>query len=218
MIAEGRSNRALLERYNMALTNAEQQSQIAEALSNYGYNAAKIAEGRALLNTAETVYETQNTEHLQENQAYALYLPHYESVRTAYQSHRRLAKVVFKNDHVALSALKLTGRTPEAYIKWLDTIEAFYNGILNNTDYLAKMATLNITQQDLQEVQNNINLMVDARTNYQRERGESQDATKAKDQAFADIAEWMSDFYAVARVALQDHPQLLESLDKFVRS
>ncbi len=53
---------------------------------------------------------------------------------------------------------------------------------------------------------------------YLREVGESQDATKQKDAAFAEIDDWMRDFYAVARIALEDHPQLLETLGILVRS
>ncbi|NLT49572.1 MAG: hypothetical protein GXX85_01480, partial [Ignavibacteria bacterium] len=48
--------------------------------------------------------------------------------------------------------------------------------------------------------------------------GESEDATKEKDAAFAKMDKWMSDFYAVARIALEDKPQLLEALGKIVKS
>lgn len=53
---------------------------------------------------------------------------------------------------------------------------------------------------------------------YLLKKGESQDATKLKDSAFGEIDDWMSEFYAVAKIALEDNPQLLESLGKFVRS
>ena len=50
------------------------------------------------------------------------------------------------------------------------------------------------------------------------EKGETQNATKVKDQAFTAIEKWMRKFYAVANIALEDNPQLLESLGVFVRS
>ena len=53
---------------------------------------------------------------------------------------------------------------------------------------------------------------------YLKEKGESQDATKIKDEVFAKLDDWMSEFYAVAKIALEDNPQLLESLGKLVRS
>ena len=53
---------------------------------------------------------------------------------------------------------------------------------------------------------------------YLREKGESQDATKLKDAPFIELEDWMREFYTVAKIALKDNPQLLESLGKFVRS
>jgi len=58
----------------------------------------------------------------------------------------------------------------------------------------------------------------DARAEYLREIGESQDATKAKNAAFSTIDDWMSEFYAIAEIGLEDNPQLLEALGKTVRS
>ena len=57
-----------------------------------------------------------------------------------------------------------------------------------------------------------------ARAVYLKEKGETQVATQTKDAALAKIDDWMSEFFAVARIALEDQPQLLEVLGKTVRS
>lgn len=80
------------------------------------------------------------------------------------------------------------------------------------------MARLKITADDLTTTNTLITELETARTEYLREKGESQDTTKAKDAALATIDDWMSEFYAVAKIALEDNPQLLESLGKIVRS
>jgi len=51
-----------------------------------------------------------------------------------------------------------------------------------------------------------------------RELGESQDATQTKDKALAAISIWMRDFYDVAKIALDDSPQLLEVLGLSVKN
>ena len=63
-----------------------------------------------------------------------------------------------------------------------------------------------------------INAIETTRTLYLKEVGESQEATKTKDKALAELEEWMSDFYAVAKIAMEDQPQLLETLGLLVRS
>ena len=63
-----------------------------------------------------------------------------------------------------------------------------------------------------------INELETARAVYLRELGESQEATRTKDAAFAKIDDWMGEFYAVAKIALEEKPQLLEALGKSVKS
>ena len=96
--------------------------------------------------------------------------------------------------------------------------QKFYTVASTDTDIQAKLIRLKITTEELNGT---IQLITDlelARAEYLREKGESQDATKLKDSAFGEIDDWMSEFYAVAKIALEDNPQLLESLGKFVRS
>lgn len=52
---------------------------------------------------------------------------------------------------------------------------------------------------------------------YIREKGESQDATKKKDETFKNLTEWTHTCYTVAKIALREDKQLLESLVKLVK-
>ncbi|MBT0606938.1 hypothetical protein [Aequorivita echinoideorum] len=218
MIPNKRTYQDKFELFNMALTNAEEQPEIAAAMAQYGYTAARIQEGKDLLETTQDIANTNAKELREEHQSYAEYLPLYTEVRDTYRTHRRLGKVAFKKDHVALSALKLIGQLPVNYIPWLAHVKTFYEGTLSNPNYITKMANFGITEQVLTQTNEKVSQMVNARNVYQKESGEGQDATKHKEEAFENLDEWMSDFYAVARVALREHPQLLESLGKFVRS
>jgi len=81
-----------------------------------------------------------------------------------------------------------------------------------------KLARLNVTPAELESTISLIAELELTRAEYLREKGESQDATKTKDKTFGELDEWMSEFYTVGKIALEDSPQLLESLGKFIRS
>jgi len=93
------------------------------------------------------------------------------------------------------------------------------NGYVATTDTAiqTKLARLAITADSLTAGNTLITELEAARAEYLKEVGESQDATKAKDAAFAKMDDWMSEFYAVARIGLEDNPQLLEALGKVVK-
>jgi hypothetical protein len=77
---------------------------------------------------------------------------------------------------------------------------------------------LKVTSEDLNAANTLISELEAARSEYLKEKGESQDSTKQKDAAFATLDDWMSEFYAVARIALEDNLQLLEALVVLVRN
>lgn len=51
-----------------------------------------------------------------------------------------------------------------------------------------------------------------------KETGEAQEATGIRDNALDKLAHWLSDFRAVAKVALDDSPQQLEKLGILART
>ena len=100
----------------------------------------------------------------------------------------------------------------------METVKKFYTVASADSDVQSKLVRLKITTEEINGTIQLITNLELARAEYLREKGESQDATKLKDKAFGEIDDWMSEFYAVAKIALEDNPQLLESLGKFVRS
>ena len=76
------------------------------------------------------------------------------------------------------------------------------------------MARLAITADSLTAANTLITEVEAERAEYLKEVGESQDATKTKDAAIAKMDDWMNEFYAGARIGLEDSPQLLEALGK----
>jgi len=207
-----------LERARVALNNATQQPEIVAALDKEGYTAEVIAEGTAVLQETLTTYNQNRVEHDEKSAAYALFTAKKEAVIKAYRKDRKKAKVVFHHDHVAGDKLGILKSVPGSFVGWLEQVKRFYTSALADADIQTALGRLKITSDTLTATNTLIAELEDARAAYLRERGESQDAVKVKDAAFQKLDEWMSDFYVVARIALEDHPQLLEALDKSVKS
>jgi hypothetical protein len=208
---------ATLELYRVALENAETQPEIASIMAELGYDSTAIAEGKALLEETRNAYNLNKTEDDESSAAYANFTNKKVQLEDTYSIHRKKAKVVFRNDAVTAEKLSITGSMPRSYVKWLETAKKFYSVAATDTEIQGKLARLKISAEDITAANTLTAELEQARAEYLREKGESQDATKAKDAAFAKIDDWMSEFYAVARIGLEDSPQLLEALGKVVR-
>lgn len=207
-----------LELYRVALENVQEQPEIASVMADLGYDSALITEGKQLLEQTRNIFDFNKTEDDETSVAYADFSNRKKDLETIYSLHRKKAKVVFRKDPVTLKQLALDGSLQKSYVKWIETVKKFYSVATTNTEIQGKLARLKITPEDITATNTKVTELEKARAEYLREKGESQDATKAKDAAFAKIDDWMSEFYAVAKIGLEEKPQLLEALGKIVKS
>lgn len=207
-----------LEQYRVSLENTEKQPEIALIMAEFGYDETLLTEGKTLLTKTREAFDFNKKEDDETTESYSNFTSLKENLAKTYSLHRKKAKVIFRKEPTTLSRLALTGSLPSAYIKWLETVKKFYAVASEDTAIQTKLVRLKITTEEINGTITLIANLEEARATYLREKGESQDATKAKDKAFEAIDDWMSEFYAVAKIALEDKPQLLESIGKFVRS
>jgi hypothetical protein len=206
-----------LEQSRVALENAESQTEIATTMAEFGYDAEKIAEGKAIYTETRTAYDLNKTEDDETSEAYANFSNLKQQLYDLHYAHRKKARVVFRGDSLTADKLAITGSLPQAYIKWLESVTKFYTTALADSNIQTKLAKLKVTIEELNAANDLIPQVKTARAEYLKEKGESQDATKAKDAAFAKLDEWMFEFYEVAEIALEDNPQLLEALGLIVK-
>ncbi len=213
-----RTNAETLELYRVALENAEIQSKIAAIMAELGFDSAVIGEGKTLLSETRQAYDLIKTEDDETSAAYTDFAGKKEQLEDTFDMHRKKAKVVFRKDSLTADKLEISGAMQRSYIRWLEAAKKFYSVASTDTAIQGKLARLKLSVDDLNAANTMIDDLNDARAEYLREIGESQDATKAKNAAFDSIDDWMSEFYAVAKIGLEDNPQLLEALGKTVRS
>ena len=212
-----RTEAAIQEKWRVALENAGAQPEIAAKMAELSYDQTKIDEGKALLAQTRQVYDKNRTEDVETTEASAKFKTDRELLEDTFRNHRKRARVVFRNDPVMLKRLGIDEGVPTAYPKLIETTSLFYTEAAN-PNVIDKLARLGITAEEITAGDQLVGTVETDRANYLREVGESENATQAKDAAMAAMQNWMSEFYAVARIALEDHPQLLEALSKPVKS
>ncbi|MCE4564110.1 hypothetical protein INQ51_07285 [Maribellus sp. CM-23] len=206
-----------LEQWRVALENATQQPQIATLIGEMGYDSTVIEQGKNLLTETRTLYDANKTEDDETTEASEAFKNARTELSKIYTRHRKRARVVFLDEVVLLRRLALDTEVPRPYVKWLEAVKKFYAEAADS-EIQTRLALLKITPEEITAATDLIAVVEAARANYLREVGESQDATKIKDEAMNRMATWMSRFYSVARIALEDNPQLLEVLGKPVKS
>lgn len=206
-----------LEQFRVTFENTKLQPQIASTMAEYGYGSAEMATGNALYETTLLAFDSSTTETDEVSAAYAVFDAKKNQLGDIYSAHRRKAKVVFYDDLVTAKKLEITGSIPAAYVNWLDTVSKFYSITIKDAEIQTKLSRLKITLDDLNAANALIPEVKASRAVYLKEKGESEDATSIKDTAFAKLDVWMREFYSIAKIAMEDNPQLLEALSLTVK-
>lgn len=194
------------------------REEIAQELAEYGYDDAKIQEGKALYDKALASQDANRKETKEEVQAMEVFNTAYKELLERYKAHRKRAKVAFKDEPSALKILALKGTMPLRTLSALEEMEVLYTELDKDENYKKAVLKLKITQEDIQTQKTKLAEVRTAYAKYTTEKGESQQATQDKNQAFTAFEKWVRNFHNLAKIALEDQPQLLESLGKFIRS
>ena len=201
----------------LALSNAATNTEIAALLAGFGYDAARIAEGQALYETVLAAQVAQKQEYGEQYQATRTFDGAWKTANQAYMQLVKIARVAFKGDPNATSVLAISGDRKDSYSGWLDQAQQFYLSALDSADFQTEMARFGVTLEKLQDGKALVDILVSAKTTKENEKGEAQQATKIRDAALDALDDWMSDFIAIARIALQG-TQLSEALGILDRS
>ena len=85
--------------------------------------------------------------------------------------------------------------------------------MLADTEAQTQLARYKVTLEALQTALSDVEQAFTLKSSQEQEKGEAQEATQQRDAAIDALDEWLSDFKVVARIALEDTPQLLEALN-----
>ena len=202
----------LLMNSNTAISNAISDSRVNKAISLYGYTAERLQEGKLLHDNAQALSTRQVQKYGDKIGASQAMTVARQKVSAAYVPHVKIARIAMKNNKGAFQALELNGKRKRANAARLSQAKTFYTNAIANESYKTALANYGITEDKLEAALNLIKEAENARANYLKEKGEVQNATAKRNLAIEALDEWMSDFIAIARIALKEQSQLLEIL------
>ena len=202
----------------VAIANAQANTEIQESLAAFGYTPEIVQTGKLLYDRAAATVQQQKAEYGDQIGATAALEEAWAQAKKDYNLLVQVARVAFKNDPGVATKLALNGRRKESFSGWLEQANVFYDNAIANPDTIAALSNFGITQEKLQAGKTQVEELAALNAAQEKEKGEAQQATKTRDEALDALDDWLEDFLAIAEVALADKPQLLEALGVLVRS
>lgn len=212
------SNFEMLQSYSVIFENFKKNEDLAKELAEYGYGIEKMSNGKDLLDKANELYSINIQKKQEETTSSVNYQKIYTEVTQMYSSHRKRAKIIFKNDENILRNLRINGASVRTKSEYTEDIKVFYGTLSHSEELKNKLKQVKVFPEEIEEQLIKINQVKTAYEDYLKYKGESQQSTKDKNKAFDSLDKWVKDFYQIAKLTFEDRPQLLEIFGKFVRS
>lgn len=205
------------QNYGTIFENINKNDVLKTELAEYGYDETEIAKGKALYDDASQKLDLNKTETAEEKLAYDAFAKKFGELKKTYATDRKKVKIIYKDDDRTLSALAVKGVASIRTVALLDDMDTLYKQLQTNETLRNPLKRLKITDEHIAAQLTLLEEVKKKYSDYLKEKGESQQATKDKDEALAKLEKWVREFYAITKIALEDKPQLLESVGKLVR-
>lgn len=208
----------LLQRFGILFENIKTQTELKTELAEYGYDDEEVGKGKLLYDKALSEYQKNIKETQEETSAHHNFIKKLDELSNVFSTDRKKARIIFKDQNDVLINLRLKGRVSQSISSILDDMRVFYTSLQQNQDFLAALNRLKVNEEHVNTQLQKLTDVEKSYAEYIKEKGESQQATRDKNQAIKDIEKWVREFYAIAKIALEDKPQLLESVGKLIRN
>jgi hypothetical protein len=203
---------SILDRARISIENALNNPTVQNYLNDYGYGKEKLQAGRQLYQTALDLQQKQRREYGEQIEATSERDKLWDIAHSTYMRFVKIARVAYKNNSGIATQLGINGNRKESFSGWLLDANQFYINTLGNDRILKVLAEYGITPAKLESGKTEVQALSAANLVQEKEKGESQEATQKRDDALDALSDWMGDFVAIARIALETEAQLLESL------
>ena len=191
-----------------AINNATEQRTIQKKLNAYGFNAKRMQEGKALLNQAILLQHEKNNCYGEKQELARELRTQLQETRQAFSHHVATVRLAFRNDPSTLAKFQVN-RVATKQNEWQAQARYFYT---KAAGYAEVLAGYQLPQSELAQNQASVEALMALRNRRLQLKGEAEEATRTRDLGMQALRRWMREFYSIARLALQDSPQLLEAL------
>jgi hypothetical protein len=201
-----------LHQIENSILGAQNNPEIQEKLNAFGYTPPRIEEGKRLLDRATRLMTVQVEEYSDKFIASDKVEKLWKSAYSGYMITVKVVRVAFVGQPEMLQRFNATGRRNRSLSGWMRDARILYNNLLNSQDALAVIAQFGYSAEKLNNELQAVNEVENLHSKWLSEKGQAQQSTVERDEAFDELCKWFSSFRAIARIALYDKPQLIEAL------
>lgn len=181
---------------------------IRNVVSGYGYNQIKLLEGKKMVEELERLNNEVSRSSLMKKGMFAKKKQQQAQIHKKYMKYLKLARIAFVNEVEAQEGLLLTGARARTFDKWLSQVNVFVDNLLSNEDYLKMLKEYGVSVGDIEDVKKKLQELSGLASECVKITGVVRMLNHKIKKETIVIQHWISNYIKVARIAMDDNPQV----------
>jgi hypothetical protein len=197
------------------IQNILNSEELQKLFATYGFPLRRIKDGETRLKAAREFQQLR--EELAESQydANQQWKDDYQQAKRSYQEYVTLVRMVYRKQPEVLRKLHIHQPVPTTQQEWLDQARLFYT---KAPAYIAPLEErFGLKPEEWSQALVEIHALISAKHRRLQHKAHAQRATQQRDEALAELIDWIRELKYIARVALKSDPQLQEALGMVVK-
>ena len=185
---------------------------IVTAVSRFGYDKRRIRVGERVLKDTEKIVGKQNLAQERKIDKHEERRTLMEGVKKKYMKILQIARIAFDKDNIARKALQMDGARETSLDLWINQVSVFSNHLLNESNWLGVLKNYGINRKELNDLLIDVEKLRSTAMLCEKSKTEAKKLTEQKQYKIKELQDWVSDYLKIAKIALEDNPELYKKL------
>ncbi len=185
---------------------------IMEAISRFGYDLKRIKEGENIYRRVIDVNESQNNALERKVKIHEERRRLHLAVKKKYMKMLQISRIAFDKDLIIRKALKLDGPREVNLDAWLNQVSLFGNRLIGEKGWAQNLKEYGITDKEILLLLGELDKLRTVSLDCEKSKEVSKKETSAKRELLKELQECVSDYLKIAKIALDEKPELLSKL------
>ena len=185
---------------------------IVTATGRFGYDKIQIKNGERIFKDLEKIDGKQNLAQERKVKLHEERGKFNLSVRKQYMKILQIARIAFAQDIIIRKALHLDGARETSLDLWINQVSIFANHILGEQNWLIILKKFGIERKELYALLTDLERLRSITMSCEQAKTEAKKLTAQKKLKLKELQDWISDYLKIAKIALEDNPELYKKL------
>lgn len=185
---------------------------LVSSMSSFGYGLKEMEQGREHLEEVRQIDQEQEAAQERRKELNKERVQLQKDLQKRYMRIVKLGRIVFDENEMARKALGLDGPREKHFDDWYRQVYMFCKNLIAENNWLNSLKGYGVKKQDLDNILMDLEKLEELNTRFEHAKEISKEMTRKKRKKLLILQDWLSDYLKIARLALEEKPQLLNKL------